>query len=165
MSMRDAGTCLRRVPQAGRSPEHATALLITNLIGPHSPVSYQDALMSGVMQHGIQAWKNRVPSRPTSCRSRARWAPTTGRSGCGAGKIWRIPPRTVRRNGSELEVRYQSGSGVQAELEDLAAAEQECCAFVVWTLTQQDGQPILRVVAKPETADDIASIAAAFGVV
>jgi hypothetical protein len=72
---------------------------------------------------------------------------------------------TARRNGPELEVLYQSGSGVQAELEKLAAAEQECCAFVVWTVTQQDGQPILRVVAKPEAPDDIASIAALFGVI
>lgn len=67
------------------------------------------------------------------------------------------------RNGRMLEVHYQAGPGVQDELTALAAAEQECCSFVAWAVTQEDGHPVLRVIAKPDSPDDVAPIAALFG--
>ena len=67
------------------------------------------------------------------------------------------------REGRTLELRFDLGAGVHAELVDLAAAEQECCPFVVWTVTEVDGHPALRVVANPDSPDDVAPIAALLG--
>ena len=67
------------------------------------------------------------------------------------------------REGRTLELRFKLGAGVHAELVDLAAAEQECCPFVVWTMTEVDGHPALQVVANPDSPDDVAPIAALFG--
>lgn len=50
-----------------------------------------------------------------------------------------------------------------AELASLAAAEQTCCSFVTWTVTEDRGSPVLRVLAKPDNPDNVASIAALFG--
>lgn len=47
----------------------------------------------------------------------------------------------------ELEVRYQPGPGVLAELQDLVAEERVGCAFVSWTVTEDSGQPVLRATA------------------
>ena len=70
----------------------------------------------------------------------------------------------ARRMGRELEVRFHAGPGVQTELEDLAAAEAQCCSFVTWTVVVEGGQPVLRVTASESTPQDIESIAGAFGV-
>jgi len=71
---------------------------------------------------------------------------------------------TGRRSGRELEVRFQPGPGVQEELEALAAAEAQCCAFVAWTVLLDGGQPVLRVTAPEDRPEDIESIASAFAV-
>jgi hypothetical protein len=69
---------------------------------------------------------------------------------------------TARRTGRELEVRFHPGPGVREELEALAAAEAECCAFVAWTVLLDGGQPVLRVTAPEDRPEDIESIARAF---
>ena len=61
-----------------------------------------------------------------------------------------------------LEVRYQPGPGVRVELADLAAAEQNCCSFVTWSVSQVEGQPVLHVVSPTDTPQAIAPIAALF---
>jgi MerR family copper efflux transcriptional regulator len=70
---------------------------------------------------------------------------------------------TTRRSGHLLEVRYHAGRGIREELEALAAAERECCAFVTWTVGQEEGHVVLRVEANPARPDDVAPIAALFG--
>jgi hypothetical protein len=65
--------------------------------------------------------------------------------------------------GGDLEVRYRPGSGVLKELEHLAAAEQVCCSFVAWVVTETEGQPILRVIAPAEAPEAIGPIAVMFG--
>lgn len=70
----------------------------------------------------------------------------------------------ARRTDRELEVRFQPGLGIQEELEALAVAEAQCCAFVAWTTLVDDGQPVLRVTAPEHRPGDIDSIARAFGV-
>jgi len=62
-----------------------------------------------------------------------------------------------------LEVRYQPGPGVWAELADLAAAEQTCCSFATWSVSEVEGQPVLRVVSPSGTPEAVAPIAALFG--
>lgn len=82
-----------------------------------------------------------------------RWRKLVGRSA-----------PTSRRMGHELEVRFQSGPGVQDELETLAAAEAQCCAFVAWTVLVDGSQLVLRVTAPEDQPEDIESIARAFAV-
>ncbi len=62
----------------------------------------------------------------------------------------------------EFEVRYQPGLEVLAELQDLVAEERVCCAFVSWTVTEENGQPVLRVTAPTGSPQDIEPIAAMF---
>ncbi len=54
-------------------------------------------------------------------------------------------------------------AGVRDELEALAAAERQCCAFVAWDVSQDGRHPVLHVTADPSAPDDIAPIAAMFG--
>lgn len=70
---------------------------------------------------------------------------------------------TASRDGRTLEVHFQRGEGVRAELVALATAEQDCCSFVTWTVTEADGHLVLRVLAKPDSPDDVAAIAGLFG--
>lgn len=63
----------------------------------------------------------------------------------------------------DLLVRYQPGPGVHEELADLAAAEQTCCSFLSWSVTNNEGQLVLRVSAPAEAPDAVAPIAAMFG--
>jgi hypothetical protein len=70
---------------------------------------------------------------------------------------------TAAREGRTLEVHFEHGPGVHVELVTLASAEQECCSFVTWAVTEDNGHPVLRVLAKPDSPDDVASIAALFG--
>lgn len=69
----------------------------------------------------------------------------------------------ARRAGAVLEVRYQPGTGVVDELRSLAAAEQECCSFVTWTVGDDDRSPVLRVTADPGRPEDVEPIALLFG--
>ncbi len=70
----------------------------------------------------------------------------------------------ARLAGHRLEVRYQPGTGVLAELQALARAEAECCAFADWSVTQDGGTPVLLVTAGPGAPSRRAPIAALFGV-
>jgi hypothetical protein len=70
----------------------------------------------------------------------------------------------ARLDGRRLEVRYQPRPGVHEELQELAAAEQQCCAFVSWSVQAVDDEPVLHVTAPPETPEAIAPIAALFDV-
>jgi hypothetical protein len=52
---------------------------------------------------------------------------------------------SASRDGRTLEVHFEAGPGVRAELAALAAAEQDCCSFVTWTVSEDDGShPVLR---------------------
>jgi hypothetical protein len=64
----------------------------------------------------------------------------------------------------QLEVRYQPGPGIFDELQSLARAENECCSFVAWAVTEQAGIPTLTVTADPDTPESITPIAMLFGV-
>lgn len=70
---------------------------------------------------------------------------------------------SAHRAGHRLEVRYEPGPGVREELQALAEAEATCCSFVAWAVTQDGDHPILHVTADPRTPDDVAPIAALFG--
>lgn len=69
---------------------------------------------------------------------------------------------TASHEGHTLEVHFEHGPGNQAELEALARAEQLCCSFLTWTVTEDDGHPVLRVLAKPDSPEDVAFVAAMF---
>ncbi len=53
-------------------------------------------------------------------------------------------PRASRQGGTP-KVKFTPVVGAHAELVSLAAAEQECCAFVSWTVTDHDDGPALTV--------------------
>ncbi len=68
----------------------------------------------------------------------------------------------ARIRGHVLVVRYQRELGVREELEALAAAERQCCAFVTWTVSEDDDSVVLNVAADPGRPDDIGAIATLF---
>jgi hypothetical protein len=70
----------------------------------------------------------------------------------------------VTRDGPVLQLRFRPSARTPGELAWLAAAEQDCCAFVTWTVVEDDGNPVLRIVADPDRPDDVAAVAALFGV-
>jgi hypothetical protein len=70
---------------------------------------------------------------------------------------------SARRRGHLLEIRYARELGVREELEALAAAEQRCCSFVTWEVSQDEDQIVLRVKADRSRPGDILPIAALFG--
>jgi hypothetical protein len=65
-------------------------------------------------------------------------------------------------SGHVLEVRYSLEPDVQSELQELAAAERQCCSFVTWTVSQRQDHVSLHVAADPERPDDIVAIASLF---
>jgi len=67
----------------------------------------------------------------------------------------------ARRSSHRLEVRFENGPGVQQELELLAAAEQQCCSCVAWTVTSNE--PVLHVTAPVDNPDAVEPIALLFG--
>lgn len=69
---------------------------------------------------------------------------------------------TAHLHDGQLEVRYQPGPGVREELSALADAEQVCCSFVTWSVTELEGQPVLRVTAPPEAPAAVEPIAVLF---
>lgn len=87
-----------------------------------------------------------------------------GRCGWTAGSLAETASPSARHAGHELEVRYEPGPGVREELEALAAAEAKCCSFVAWAVTEEADHPVLHITADPRTPDELASIAALFGV-
>jgi hypothetical protein len=70
-----------------------------------------------------------------------------------------------RRAGHLLEVRSQAQLGVREELERLAAAERQCCSFLVWEVSAGEDRVLLRVQAAAERPDEIAAVAEPFGAV
>ncbi len=76
--------------------------------------------------------------------------------------LHQIAALTAQLTNGELEVRYQPGPEVLAELQRLVAEEQVCCAFVSWAVTEDSGQPVLRVTAPAGSPQDIEPIAAMF---
>jgi hypothetical protein len=64
----------------------------------------------------------------------------------------------------QLEVHYRSAPGVQEELQDLAAAEQVCCSFVTWVVSNDHGQPVLRVISPADSPEALGPIAGMFGI-
>jgi len=78
--------------------------------------------------------------------------------------LHQIAAPTAQLTNGELEVRYQPGPEVLAELQDLVAEERVCCAFGSWAVTEDSGQPVLRVIAPRDSPQDIEYIAAMFAV-
>lgn len=78
-------------------------------------------------------------------------------------RLQKVAGPVARLDAGRLEVRYQSGPGVWAELADLAAAEQTCCSFATWSVLEVEGQPVLQVVAPTGTPEAVTPIAALFG--
>jgi len=80
---------------------------------------------------------------------------------------WRRPDESATSSArivaGTLQVRYQPGPGVQEELTALAAAEQPCCSFLGWSVTNSDGQLVLLASAPAEAPDAVAPMAATFG--
>ena len=69
---------------------------------------------------------------------------------------------TAHLQDGELEVRYPPGPGVHDELVALAGAEQKCCSFVRWTVTEVAGRAVLRVTAPPAAPEAVEPIATLF---
>jgi len=76
--------------------------------------------------------------------------------------LHQIAAPTTQLTDGELEVRYQPGPEVLAELQDLVAEERVCCAFVRWAVTEDSGQPVRCVTAQPGSPQNIEPIAAIF---
>lgn len=70
----------------------------------------------------------------------------------------------ARLDAGRLEVRYQPCPDVQAELAELAAAEQTCCSFATWSVSEVQGRPVLHVVSPTDNPNAVSPIAALFGV-
>jgi hypothetical protein len=71
-------------------------------------------------------------------------------------------PPTMRRSANTLEVSWRLAPGVKSELEELAAAERDCCSFLGWELSSDDGVVVLRITADPDSPDDLAALCALF---
>jgi hypothetical protein len=71
------------------------------------------------------------------------------------------PPRAERR-GHELALWWRLDSRGVNELEALAAAERECCAFVTWSISRQEPYTVLTVAAAPGRPEDLDAIGALF---
>lgn len=78
-------------------------------------------------------------------------------------RLHEAPGPIAHLDGYRLEVRYQPGLGVRAELAELATAEQTCCSFATWSVLEVGGHPVLRVVSSTDTPEAVAPVAAQFG--
>jgi hypothetical protein len=67
---------------------------------------------------------------------------------------------TVRREPGALVVAYPGARGVREELEALAAAERQCCAFAEWQVKPEGEHVVLRV---SSDGDGLVAIASLFG--
>jgi hypothetical protein len=62
-----------------------------------------------------------------------------------------------------VRLRFRALPGVAAELDDLVAAERDCCAFADWSVERASGEIVLTVSAAGEGAPAIRELFAAFG--
>ncbi len=87
-----------------------------------------------------------------------------GRAGPAVAPAGPAPQRrpTVHVRDGELQVRYPDAPGVLTQLRALAAAEQTCCAFATWSVTQVEGHPVLTVRAPAGAPEAVEPIAALF---
>jgi hypothetical protein len=60
-----------------------------------------------------------------------------------------------------LELAFGAGDGVEAELQELAELERECCAFADWEVRTAPGRVVLDVSGKAPEA--ITAVQAMFG--
>lgn len=67
---------------------------------------------------------------------------------------------SVSREADALVVAYPDGPGVRDELDELAAAERECCSFADWDVESDADRVILRIRSEPA---GLAAIGAIFG--
>jgi hypothetical protein len=67
---------------------------------------------------------------------------------------------SVRREPGALVVAYPGGRGVREELQALAAAERQCCAFAEWQVKPEGDPVVLRI---SSDGDGLAAIAGLFG--
>ena len=65
----------------------------------------------------------------------------------------------MSRNGNAIVVRFDSGAGIADELQELAAAESECCSFLDWVVTADDGRLTLTVTSPANDAAALDSVA------
>ena len=82
---------------------------------------------------------------------------------CGAGVPWpkKSPPRT-KRSGNELQISWRLDTQSAGELEALADAERECCAFVTWSVSRREPDTVLTITADPGRPEDLDAITALF---
>lgn len=62
-----------------------------------------------------------------------------------------------------VRLHFRPLPGVAAELEHLAAAERECCAFADWAIERASGELVLTVRASGEGAPAVRELFAALG--
>ncbi|HEX5191842.1 MAG TPA: hypothetical protein VFW09_03505 [Solirubrobacteraceae bacterium] len=58
---------------------------------------------------------------------------------------------TRRATADGIEVRFRAGERTEHELQQLVAAERECCAWARWELHTDDGDLVMRVHAGNST--------------
>ena len=71
-------------------------------------------------------------------------------------------PSRARRSGHQLEISWQLDGRAANELEALAAAERECCAFVTWSVSRRDPYSVLTITADSGRPEDLDAITALF---
>ena len=87
-------------------------------------------------------------------------------AGAGAERLtrWRAlherTEPTVRREGDRLVLRYPRAPGIPRELEELVAAERECCAFADWHISGEERGMQLEIRADHDGLDAIAALLA-----
>ncbi len=128
------------------------------MVGPDGLVA--DPAAREAIGKTLQAILQHHPERPVACtlglddgaERMRRWQQLSERSA-----------PSIRRIGYQLEVRFEPGPGVREELEALAAAEQQCCAFVAWTVAPDSYHPVLHIAAPPDQPDNIVPFINLFG--
>jgi hypothetical protein len=71
------------------------------------------------------------------------------------------PPVEPFRNGV-YEVHWPAEPGVRDELDELVAAERDCCGFASWNVARQGDEIVLRVSSSGGRVDEVAALAAIF---
>jgi hypothetical protein len=62
------------------------------------------------------------------------------------------------REPDAVVVRFRDYPGVYDQLRRLAAAERDCCPFLVFDVTRADCPVVVRITAAPESDVDVASV-------
>jgi len=60
-------------------------------------------------------------------------------------------------------LRFRAGSATRRRLEEIAAAEARCCAFLDLALSEEDGELLLSIAAPNDAKAAAGGLAAAFG--